>query len=77
MCVGDNDGHFANKLFLDDQFQPYTDYVMTLNTYYDAGVQTVDFNDPNEASKHINKFVSTTTHGEIQDMVQPGNLYES
>ena len=47
-------------------------YLETLAAHYGAGMRTVDFGRPEEASEEINAWISSQTEGRIEDLVSPG-----
>jgi len=55
---------------------PQENYLSVLNTYFDAEVSDLDFNDPNHAAEVINQWASDNTNGKIPLAVSPGDLMD-
>lgn len=60
----------ANSIWYRDTFSAKQSFIKTCQSYYDARVQAMDFND-SQATKIINNWVSDKTHGKIEKMVDP------
>jgi len=62
----------ANRMFLDDAFEPKEDYRVTLATYFGAGAEPAPLATNGDASaKQINRWLSDQTEGLIKDLVKP------
>jgi len=55
---------------------PRETYLSVLNTYFDAEVSDLDFNDPNHAADVINRWASDNTNGKIPLAVSPSDLMD-
>lgn len=55
---------------------PRETYLSVLNTYFDAEVSDLDFNDPNHAADVINQWASDNTNGKIPLAVSPSDLMD-
>ncbi len=66
----------ANKMFVDDSFEPKQDFKDLLAVFYRSTVEEVDFGQANgaRATQIINQFVRSKTQGKIPNLIQPGVL---
>jgi serpin B len=63
----------ANALWGQEGYQFLLEFLNVLETYYGAGLKTVDFaGDPEAARQTINDWVSQETENRIQDLIPPG-----
>lgn len=61
----------ANALWIKDNYPILDSYLSTVESYYHATSQSVDFSNPVEASEIINQWVENHTNGLIKDLVPP------
>ena len=62
----------ANRMFVDDAFEPKEDYRVTLATYFGAGAEPAPLATNGDASaKQINGWLADQTKGLIKDLVKP------
>ncbi|KAK6040389.1 serine proteinase inhibitor [Cooperia oncophora] len=64
----------ANGFFLNKEFQIEKDYEQAVEKKYGAKVEALDFGQAEEAAKVIDDFISKTTDGKIQDMVNAATV---
>ncbi|MGI6250902.1 MAG: serpin family protein [Anaerolineaceae bacterium] len=64
----------ANALWGQFDYQFQQEFLDTLAKYYDAGMHTVDYRDPEQASRLINAWVDEKTHSKIKQLVSPDVL---
>ena len=65
----------ANALWVEKTFPLRDQYVKTLQSYYEAGIESVDFKDDYDAQrKRINAWVEGRTHDRIKDLLPEGTL---
>lgn len=60
----------ANSIWYRNTFHVQQDFIKTCQSYYDAAVQGLDFNNDGSADV-INSWVSDKTHGKITKMIEP------
>jgi serpin B len=77
-CAGPNCGprlRVANGLFCQKEWHPQEAFCRTLETYYEARPQSVDFvQDPVGALQVINGWISQATEQQIPQLLSPGSL---
>jgi len=61
----------ANALWIKENYEILNSYLSTVETYYHAASQSIDFSDPVEASQIINQWVENNTNNLIKDLVPP------
>ncbi|QDT44141.1 Serpin (serine protease inhibitor) [Gimesia alba] len=67
----------ANRLWGQTGYQFLPEYLKTIEHAYDAGLETVDFqNAPGETASQINAWVTKQTNGKIDRLVTPQNFNE-
>ncbi|MBR0239582.1 MAG: serpin family protein [Bacteroidales bacterium] len=67
----------ANAIYVDNGFHLLDEYCKTVETYYNAGVGNLDFNDRKGSADIINAWCSKNTNGlipKVLDEVTPDNL---
>lgn len=65
---------FATRAFADATFQLKSDFKHTLVNDFLSDIDTVDFSNPDNASAHINSWVSEATHHHIPQLFQPSDV---
>lgn len=61
----------ANALWIRENYDILNTYLSTVEAYYHATSQSVDFSDPVQASEIINRWVENHTNNLIKDLVPP------
>lgn len=64
-------------LFADRQRPIETSYIRILTTDYQSDYVPIDFEPVDIAAKTINNHIRNRTHGKIQHLVNPANLYDT
>jgi serpin B len=64
----------ANALWLQEDFQVEQAFLDQLTENYQAGLQLVDFSEPEEARQAINLWVAAQTNDKIKDLIPEGVL---
>lgn len=64
----------ANALWGQQGFPFKQDFLDLTKRYYGAGLRQVDFRQPDQARKTINRWVEEQTRDKIKDLLQPGNV---
>lgn len=66
----------VNQAFFADEQRPIeTSYIQLLTTDYQTDYVTVDFDAADDAAKAINNHIRNKTHGKIQRLVNPADLF--
>ncbi|NXO41297.1 A1AT protein, partial [Locustella ochotensis] len=60
----------GNALFVDNKLQLLQNFLDGVKNFYYAEAVSSNFQDPPEATREINKYVETKTHGKIVDLVK-------
>ena len=64
--------HIANRMYIDNEFEPREDYRVLLASYFGAGAEPAPLaTDGEAAAAQINKWISGKTNGLIKDLVTP------
>ncbi|MDG6228440.1 MAG: serpin family protein [Candidatus Thermoplasmatota archaeon] len=61
----------ANALWIKENYEILSSYLSTVETYYHAASQSIDFSDPTEAAQIINQWVEDNTNNLIKDLIPP------
>ncbi|HMA83539.1 MAG TPA: serpin family protein [Candidatus Thermoplasmatota archaeon] len=64
----------ANALWIRENYQILNTYLDTVETYYQATSQRIDFSKPAQAAELINQWVENNTNNLIQELISPGNI---
>ena len=64
----------ANALWIRENYQILNTYLDTVETYYQATSQRVDFSKPAQAAEIINQWVENNTNNLIQDLISPSDI---
>ena len=64
----------ANALWIRENYQILNTYFDTVETYYQATSQRVDFSKPTKAAEIINQWVENNTNNLIQDLISPSDI---
>jgi serpin B len=64
----------ANALWIRENYQILSTYLDTVETYYQANSQRVDFSKPVEAAEIINQWIENNTNNLIKDLISPGDI---
>lgn len=67
----------ANRIFADRSIQVTQKYAATVNSYYNASVQPVDFQQAQQAAQEINQWVAAGSQGQIQQLVTPDTVRDT
>ncbi|KAG5667552.1 hypothetical protein PVAND_015531 [Polypedilum vanderplanki] len=67
---------FATKLFITKSFSLQNNFKTSIDKYFQSGVESVDFSQNVKAAQRINDYISTSTHGMIQDVIKSDDLTE-
>lgn len=62
----------GNKLFIGKDFPVKSQYKQDLQTYYRSDIQSVDFNQGEQAANTINTWCKEKTNNRIDSIVQAG-----
>jgi len=71
---GDYQLNIANALWGQQGFPFRPDFLALTQKYYGAGLQQVDFHNPEPARQTINRWVEQQTKDKINDLFQPGTI---
>ena len=64
----------GNSLWIGTRFHPKAEFLHTADTRFGDVVFTADFDQPQQAAKRINGWISDKTAGHINDLISPANL---
>lgn len=64
----------ANALWIKENYPLLGDYLNTVETYYHAESNPIDFSKPNHAADIINSWVENKTNNLIKDLISPDNI---
>ncbi|VVC44583.1 Serpin domain,Serpin, conserved site [Cinara cedri] len=67
----------GTKLFMDKQLVPENEFLKTINQWYNASYEEVDFNKPIDAVNVINQWAENITHGRIQHLITEAETKEN
>ncbi|NWH98313.1 A1AT protein, partial [Tichodroma muraria] len=62
--------NMGNALFVDNQVELLQNFLDRVTNFYYAEVVSSNFQNPPEATREINKYMETKTHGKIVDLVK-------
>lgn len=66
----------ANRVFVRGSFQINTDYLTQVSKNYEAGAESLDFQNPESAAK-INKFIHDATNGKLDNLVSSDSISDA
>lgn len=69
------DFQIGTKFFVDEFIDVISKYQIISYEYYNATVDKVPFSKPQVAAKQINDWVSKTTNGRINELVNAGKFF--
>ncbi len=64
----------AHAFWYKSGYHPLSSYLSVLNTYFDAEISDLDFNDASHATKVINDWASDNTNDKIKEVVKEENF---
>jgi serpin B len=64
----------ANKIYVDDTFEPKQDFLDLLSVFYRTRLDDVDFSDSPRAARIINQYVAAKTQGNINNLLEPHDV---
>jgi len=66
---------WANGVWVDQSIEPNAEFLRTVLSYYDSQVFAADFaNDPRQAARDINRWVSEQTNSMIDRLFEPSDI---
>lgn len=66
-----------SRVFADNLVNVAQKYATIVDMQYNASIENVDFRQPQQAAQTINQWVSNSTRGLIQKLVEPQNIRDS
>ena len=64
----------AHAFWYDNSLTPTSSYLTTINTYFDAEIEQIDFNNANQVVEEINSWAADKTHDKIEEVVTENDV---
>lgn len=67
----------ADAIYISDQYQTRDSFSAIGSTVFDAKIDAINFNNPQQAANTMNSWVASKTNNEIQDLINPNDISPS